>query len=80
MQSNQVHVCLEQADAPAQDGEFAAGARYVCACGSQFVYREGFNRAGYKAMDWWQAPPIEIPVQRQARKSLRDRLIGPRKS
>jgi hypothetical protein len=80
MQSNQVHVCLEQAEAPAQDGEFALGERYVCACGSHYVYREGFNRAGYKGMDWWPAPTIVIPEQRHARRSLRDRLIRPRKA
>lgn len=78
MQNNQVHVCLEQAEAPAQDGEFADGTRWVCACGANYVYREGFNRAGFKGMDWWEAPAIAIPEQRQARKSLRDRLIRPR--
>jgi hypothetical protein len=78
MQNNQVHVCLEQAEAPAQDGEFADGTRWVCTCGANYVYREGFNRAGFKGMDWWEAPAIVIPEQRQARKSLRDRLIRPR--
>ena len=78
MQNNGLHVCLEQAEAPAQDGEFADGARYVCSCGSHFVYREGFNRAGYKSMEWWPAPAIAVPKQRQARRSLRDRLIRPR--
>jgi len=79
MQGKQVHVCLEQAEAPAQDAEFADGTRWVCACGANFVYREGFNRAGYKAMEWWEVPPVVVPQQRQARKSLRERLIGARK-
>jgi hypothetical protein len=82
MESKQVHVCLELAEAPAQDGEYADGTRWVCFCGTNFVYREGFNRAGFKGMDWWEAPPIATPVipeQRQARRSLRDRLIPSRK-
>jgi hypothetical protein len=78
MQNNGVHVCLEQAEAPAQDGEFVDGARYVCSCGSHFVYREGFTMSGHRGMDWWPAPAIAVPEQRQARKSLRDRLIRPR--
>jgi hypothetical protein len=78
MESKQVHVCLELAEAPAADGDYADGTRWVCVCGANYVYREGFNRAGHKEMDWWEAPPIVIPVQRQARKSLRNRLIRPR--
>jgi hypothetical protein len=78
MEGKQVHVCLEQDEAPAQDGEFAEGTRWVCACGTNFVYREGFNRAGYMDMAWWEAPSVVIPEQRQPRKSLLDRLTRPR--
>ncbi len=76
MTSNRIHVCMEQAEAPARDTEFPDGSRWVCSCGSHFVFRAGFNRAGRRGMDWWEAPPIEIPRQR-SRSSLRDRLIRP---
>ena len=74
MLTNRVHVCMDQPDAPAADAEFEENARYVCACGSNFVYREGFNKGGFRTMDWWEAPALVIPKQR-----MRDRLIRPRK-
>lgn len=80
MLTNKVHVCLELPNAPTQGVEYEINARWVCECGDNYVYHEGFNRAGYKEMNWYQAAPIEIPQQRKAHRSLKDRLIHPRKS
>ena len=77
--TNRVHVCLELPNAPKQGVEYEPDARWVCDCGDNFVYHEGFNRAGYKEWNWYQAAPIAIPEQRKAQRSLRDRLIRPRK-
>lgn len=79
MQTNQVHVCLEQPDAPVRDAEYPVDAHWTCGCGADYIYREGFNRGGYLEMDWWEVPPIAVPRQRR-RTSLRDRLIGSRKA
>ena len=79
MRTNRVHVCLEQPGAPTPDVAYEVDSRWVCECGDNFVYHEGFNRAGYKEMNWYQASPIVIPQQRTARRSLKDRLIHPRK-
>ena len=76
MATRRIHICLEQVDAPAHDAKFPDGSRWVCSCGSHFVYREGLNRAGYPEMEWWEAPPVAIPRQR-ARSSLRARLTHP---
>jgi hypothetical protein len=78
MDSTMIHVCLEQASAPsAVEGEHELGERWVCSCGDHFVYREGFNRAGYRSVEWWPAPAIPQPrAEGKARRSL---LFGPRK-
>ena len=78
MRTNQIHMCLELPEAPAPDAEFEDGTRWVCPCGAHYVYREGFNRAGYREMSWWPAPAIAVPRQRQAPRSLKDRLLHPR--
>ena len=78
MLTNKVHVCLERPNAPAQGVEHEVDARWVCDCGDHYVYHEGFNRAGYKEMNWYQASPIVIPRQRKPHRSLKDRLIHPR--
>jgi hypothetical protein len=78
METRRIHVCREQDDAPARDAEYADGTRWICACGCNFVYREGFNRAGHRGMDWWEAPALVIPQQR--RPSLRERLLPTRPS
>ena len=51
------------------------GERWVCSCGDNFVYREGFNRAGHPSLEWWPAPAIPQP-RKAARRGL---LFGPRK-
>jgi len=75
MGSTMIHVCLETATAPSPADEHEHGERWVCSCGANFVYREGFNRAGYQNLDWWPAPAI--PQPRGAR--VRGLLFGPRK-
>lgn len=76
MERHGLHVCLEQADAPDRDAEFPVDTRWECSCGSSYIYREGFNRAGYPGLDWWEVPPIAVPEQR--RPSLRERLLQSR--
>ena len=75
MDAMTIHVCLLTDGAPSAEGEHEIGERWVCACGDHFVYREGFNRAGYPSLEWWPAPAI--PQQRA--KTRRGLLFGPRK-
>ena len=75
MDSTMIHVCLQTEGAPSEEGH-ELGERWVCACGDNFVYREGFNRAGYPNVDWWPAPAIP---QQRATKPKRSLLFGPRK-
>ena len=72
MESTFIHVCLNTAGAPTEDGH-EVGERWVCSCGDNFVYREGFNRGGYPEVGWWPAPAIPQP------RSSGIRLFGPRK-
>lgn len=74
MDSTMIHVCLRSETAPSPDDEHEVGERWVCTCGDNFVYRVGFNRAGYQCLEWWPAPAIPSP--RNAKRSL---LFGPRK-
>lgn len=76
MDSMLIHVCLQTVGAPTDEGH-EVGARWVCACGDNFVYREGFNRAGYPTLAWWPAPAI--PQPRKTRPARRGLLFGPRK-
>ena len=73
MGSMMLHICMETDGAPSADSPHAAGDRWICECGGNFVYREGFNRAGYTSLEWWPAPAI--PQPRKARRGL---LFGPR--
>lgn len=75
MDSMIIHVCLQTGTAPSPDDEHEIGERWVCTCGDNFVYREGFNRAGYQSVEWWPAPAI--PAPRNAKR--RGLLFGPRK-
>ncbi len=70
-----IHVCLETPEAPSVDGH-EVNDRWVCACGDHFVYREGFNRAGYPSLEWWPAPAVPQPRKARASRGL---LFGPRK-
>jgi hypothetical protein len=74
MDSTMIHVCLQTEGAPSLEGH-EIGERWICSCGDNFVYREGFNRAGYQSVEWWPAPAI--PAPRSAKK--RGLLFGPRK-
>ena len=76
MDSTMIHICLQTADAPTLEGH-EVGERWVCSCGDNFVYREGFNRAGYPSVEWWPAPAI--PQPRAAKAARRGLLFGPRK-
>lgn len=77
MDPTMIHVCLQTEFAPSADEEHELGERWVCACGDNFVYREGFNRAGYPDVGWWPAPAI--PQQREEKPRRRGLLFGPRK-
>ena len=74
MGSTVIHICLETEGAPTSDGEHEIGERWVCSCGDNFVYREGFTRGAHLTLAWWPAPAI--PQPRKARRGL---LFGPRK-
>lgn len=74
MDSTMIHVCLQTEGAPSLEGH-EIGERWICSCGDNFVYREGFNRAGYQSVEWWPAPAIPAP-RNVKRRGL---LFGPRK-
>ena len=74
MDPTMIHVCLQTEGAPTPDGH-EVGERWMCSCGDNFVYREGFNRAGYPSLEWWPAPAVPQP-RKAARRGL---LFGPRK-
>lgn len=76
MDSTVIHVCLQTQDAPSNDDSHELGERWVCSCGDNYVYREGFNRAGYPEVEWWPAPAIPQP---RGAKPKRGILFGPRK-
>jgi hypothetical protein len=76
MDSTMIHVCLQTEGAPTPEGH-ELGERWVCSCGDNFVYREGFNRAGYPSVEWWPAPPA--PAIPQPRNAKGRRLFGSRK-
>jgi hypothetical protein len=69
------HVCTESANAPSADADVPVGTRWVCECGANFVYREGFNPAGHLRMDWWPAPAL---VEQRKPRGLRGLLVRPR--
>ena len=62
MDSTMIHVCLETEGAPSSEGH-EVGERWVCQCGDNFVYREGFTRAGHPAAAQGQARPALRPPQ-----------------
>ena len=76
MENTIVHVCLNTDGAPAADSEHELGERWVCECGSNYVFREGFSRAGYQSVEWWAAPAVPQPRNAKPRRGL---LFGPRK-
>ncbi len=79
MESTFIHVCLETAGSPAGTPGHQIGERWVCVCGDHFVYREGFNRAGYAEVEWWPAPVIPMPRNAADKPKRRGLLFGPRK-
>ena len=76
MKSTTFHVCLELPEAPGTDTEVSDGTRWVCECGANYVFREGFNASGYPMMAWWPAPAV--PKARRERQSFLSLLIRPR--
>lgn len=71
MSSAGLHICSTETR-PGDIG-LEAGARRVCECGRNFVWREGYTRGAVQTA-WWPAPPL--PRQRRA---VRNLLFGPRK-
>lgn len=79
MDSTMIHICLETAEAPDPHAEPEEGARWICACGDNFVYRGGFNRGGGYSLEWFPAPAIaQVQVPRQ-RASFGARIFSQRK-
>ncbi|RYC05895.1 hypothetical protein [Nocardioides zhouii] len=76
MEQTVIHVCLETDGAPTEAAAHEVGERWVCSCGDHYVYREGFNRAGYRSVEWWPAPAIPQPRNTGP---VRGMLFGPRK-
>ncbi|CAM3585174.1 hypothetical protein [Nocardioides zeicaulis] len=74
MGSTLLHICLETAGAPDPLGDHEVGDRWICECGLNYVFHEGFNRGGGLTNDWFQAPPLPKP-----RRTGRALLFGPRK-
>lgn len=70
MSTTELHIC--STEIRPEDAGLEIGARRVCDCGRNFVWREGFTRGAVQSA-WWPAPP----VPRQHR--VRDLLFGPRK-
>ena len=68
-----LHICMQTGNAPSEEDATELGARWVCECGSNFVYREGFNRGGHLEASWWPAPALPQP-----RRGVRGLLFGPR--
>lgn len=69
------HVCTEAAPAPTAQGAIELGTRWVCECGANFVFREGFSPAGHLRADWWPAPAL---IEQRKPRSLRQMLVRPR--
>ncbi|UFN46489.1 hypothetical protein [Nocardioides okcheonensis] len=74
MGSTLLHICLETDAAPRADGTYETGERWVCECGLNYVFHEGFNPNGRKVDAWFPAPPLPRP-----RRSVSSLLFGPRK-
>ncbi len=73
MDATLLHVCMQTEGAPSSTGR-QVGERWACECGENFVYREGYNRAGRRSLEWWSVPAIPRP-----RGFVRGLLFGPRK-
>lgn len=74
MASTLLHICLETDAAPTADVDPTVGARWVCSCGINYVFHEGFNRGGGLTNDWFPAPALPAP-----RSPIGNLLFGPRK-
>ena len=74
MGSTLLHICLETDGAPRADADTEVGARWVCECGLNYVFHEGFTPSGRAATTWYPAPPLPRP-----RRSVGSLLFGPRK-
>lgn len=74
MSSTLLHICMDTDDAPRAGAEVEIGTRWVCECGINYVFHEGFNRAGAFEPQWFAAPALPKP-----RGPLGTLLFGPRK-
>ncbi|CAA9404817.1 MAG: hypothetical protein AVDCRST_MAG32-3202 [uncultured Nocardioides sp.] len=70
MSTTGLHIC--STETRPEDAALEIGARRVCDCGRNFVWREGHTRGSVQTA-WWPAPAV--PRQRR----VRDLLFGPRK-
>ncbi|KQV77827.1 hypothetical protein ASC64_03155 [Nocardioides sp. Root122] len=74
MSSTLLHICRETEGAPDAGADFEVGTRWVCECGLNYVFHEGFNRGGGYTPSWFVAPPLPKP-----RGPVGTLLFGPRK-
>lgn len=74
MGSTLLHICLETDEAPDPRDHHEVGERWICSCGINYVFHEGFNRGGGLVNDWFEAQPLPKP-----RRTGRALLFGPRK-
>ena len=75
MSTTLIHICLETEDTPVAGVDHEVGERWVCACGANYVYHEGFNRNGGLTNAWFPAPAIPRPRGR-----IGNILFGPRQA
>ncbi|MDT0183474.1 hypothetical protein Q9S36_25120 [Microbacterium sp. ARD31] len=73
MSSTLLHICLETDGAPDAEGH-EVGSRWICECGLNYVFHEGFNPRGGLTNAWFVAPPLPKP-----RSAVGKLLFGPRK-
>lgn len=73
MGSTLLHICLESPSAPDPAGHHEVGSRWVCECGTNYVFHEGFNRGGGYTNEWFVAPALPRP-----RSPIGSLLFGPR--
>ena len=65
MSNTGLHIC--STETRPEDVGLPIGARRVCECGRNFVWREGYTRGRVEAA-WWPAPAV--PRQRRVRDLL----------
>ena len=77
MDSTMIHICLADRGRTHRWRATRSASAGCAPAATTFVYREGFNRAGYPSVEWWPAPTV--PQPRAAKPARRGLLFGPRK-